>query len=125
MPYRIGGKGDTAGCSGYAVLDENGKAVGCHITRAEADQHLQALYANVPDAQKSEIAGANPSFTVDPKYPGAGTKYPEQGRRGGTVASGLKPKYAKKPKRNRLGHHSYSDEQSTGIASGGPGGSIG
>lgn len=126
MPYRVGGKGDTAGCSGYAVLDENGKVVGCHPTRAKADNHLQALYANVPDAEKSAVAGANPSFTVDPKYPGVGIKYPEQGRKGGKTGSGLKPQYGKDPRKKRRGRHSDAHDAAQGaVSSGGSGGSLG
>lgn len=126
MPYRIGGKGDSAGCAGYAVLDEKGKVVGCHATRADADNHLQALYANVPDAEKSAVAGATPSFTVDPKYPGVGVKYPEQGRRGGKTGSGIKPKYGKTPKTKRRGRHSNAQDPAEGaISSGGSGGSLG
>jgi hypothetical protein len=127
MPYRVGGKGDTAGCSGYAVVDESGKTVGCHSSRAQADDQLQALYANVPDAEKSEVAGANPSFTVDPKYPGVGIKRPEQGRRGGTPGrSAIGSKPAPKPKNVRYGRHSNaSGASSGGTSSGGSGGSIG
>lgn len=51
MPYRVGGKG-TSGCSGFPVVDEKGKVVGCHPTKSKAVNHLQALYANVPDAKK-------------------------------------------------------------------------
>lgn len=54
MPYHIGANGSN-GCSGYPVVDEGGKVVGCHGTEAEATNHLQALYANVPDATKSDI----------------------------------------------------------------------
>ena len=50
MPYNVGSKG-SHGCSGYPVVDEKGKVVGCHPTRDKAVNHLQALYANVPDAR--------------------------------------------------------------------------
>jgi hypothetical protein len=116
MPYRIGIKGSTPGCSGYPVVEEGGQVVGCHATRAQADAHIQALYANVPDASKVEAA--NPSFTVDPKYPGVGIKRPEQGRRGGTPgkpAIGNKP--APKPKRVRYGRHSDASGASGGATS--------
>ena len=53
MPYKIGGKG-TSGCSGFPVVNDNGKVVGCHPTKAKAVNHMQALYANVPDASKSD-----------------------------------------------------------------------
>ena len=120
MPYKISGKGDGLGCSGYAVQDESGKTVGCHSTRLAAENHLQALYANVPEAQKEM------SFTVDPKYPGVGIKRPEQGRRGGTTGSGIKPKDKKKPVTARRGRHSDAQSPAQGaISSGGSGGSIG
>ena len=50
MPYNVGAKG-SHGCSGYPVVDDKGKTVGCHPTRDKAVNHLQALYANVPDAR--------------------------------------------------------------------------
>lgn len=104
MPYRVSGKGDALGCSGYAVVKEGGQVVGCHATRAEADKQLQALYANVSDAEKSAVAGANPSFTVDPKYPGAGIRRPQQGKAvSETTRSNIKSKYGKKPKGVRRG----------------------
>jgi len=84
MPYRVGGKG-TNGCKGYPVVKEGGEVVGCHPTRAEADNQLQALYANVPDAEKNGVAGANPSFTIEPRYPGAGVKRPSQGTAGNST----------------------------------------
>jgi hypothetical protein len=58
MPYRVGGKG-TSGCSGFPVVDEKGKVVGCHPTKSKAVNHLQALYANVPDAKKDYSVDAN------------------------------------------------------------------
>jgi hypothetical protein len=120
MPYKISGKGDGLGCKGYAVQDDAGKVVGCHPTRMAAENHLQALYANVEDANKDM------SFTVDPKYPGVGIKYPEQGRKGGKTDSGIKPQYVKKPKNTRRGRHSDAQGAAQGtISSGGPGGSVG
>lgn len=126
MPYRVGGKG-TNGCNGYPVVKEGGEVVGCHPTRAKADAHLQALYANVPDAEKSEVAGATPSFTVDPKYPGVGIKRPEQGRRGGTPGpSAIGNKPAPKPKKIRYGRNSDAGSTANGaMGSGGSGGSVG
>lgn len=127
MPYKVGVKGSAKGCGGYPVVKEGGEVVGCHPTRAKADAHLQALYANVPDAQKSEVAGANPSFTVDPKYPGVGIRRPEQGRRGGTPGpSAIGSKPAPKPKKTRRGRHSDAQDGAQGaVSSGGPGGSLG
>jgi hypothetical protein len=113
MPYKVSGKGDALGCSGYAVQTETGKIVGCHATRADADAHLQALYANVEDASKSEVAGATPSFTVDPRYPGAGIRRPQQGRAGrGTTGSSIRSQYGKKPKNTRRGRNSDNNPSS-------------
>jgi hypothetical protein len=102
MPYKISGKGDALGCGGYGVQDDSGKTVGCHATRREAEAQLRALYANVPDAEKSDI---NPSMAVEPRYPGAGIRRPSQGRAGGkkTTGSNIKSKYGKKPKGTRRG----------------------
>jgi len=52
MPYSI--KTDAADCKGYAVVDENGKTVACHISRKAALDNQRALYANVPDATRKE-----------------------------------------------------------------------
>lgn len=49
MPYDIRRSG-----SRYTVVDDSGKVVGTHATRAGAVRHQQALYANVPDASKGE-----------------------------------------------------------------------
>ena len=119
MPYRVGGKG-TNGCKGYPVVKEDGEVVGCHPTRARADAQLQALYANVPDAEKSAVAGATPSFTIEPKYPGVGIKRPQDGRSGGT-----RSKYGKKPRNTRRGRSGDAQNSDGAISSGGPGGSIG
>ena len=48
MPYKISTEAE--GCSGYAVVDEDGKVVGCHTERSKALRHQRALYANVPDS---------------------------------------------------------------------------
>lgn len=118
MPYRVGGKG-TNGCKGYPVVKENGEVVGCHPTRANADAQLQALYANISDAEKSEVAGATPSFTVDPKYPGAGIKRPEQGRAGGKTGSGIRSQYGKKPKKTNRGRNSDNNPSSGAMGTNG------
>ena len=125
MPYKISGRGDALGCGGYGVQDESGKTVGCHPTRRAAEEHMRALYANVPDAEKSDAI--NPSFTIDPKYPGVGIKRPEQGRRGGTSGpSAIASKPAPRPKKTRRGRHSDAQDGAQGaVSSGGPGGSIG
>lgn len=49
MPWKV-----TSGrkeCSGYAVIDDKGKVVGCHPTKAEATAQQRALYA--AEANKS------------------------------------------------------------------------
>ena len=48
MPYKI--STEAKDCSGYAVVDESGKVVGCHTERSKALRHQRALYANVPDS---------------------------------------------------------------------------
>ena len=119
MPYRVGGKG-TNGCKGYPVVKEGGEVVGCHATRAEADNQLQALYANVPDAEKNGVAGANPSFTIEPRYPGAGVKRPSQGTAGNSTTGGnVRSSYAKKPKKNRRGVHDFMGGSDGAIATSG------
>ena len=119
MPYRVGGKG-TNGCKGYPVVKEGGEVVGCHATRAEADNQLQALYANVPDAEKNGVAGANPSFTIEPKYPGAGVKRPSQGTAGNSTTGGnVRSSYAKKPKKNRRGTQNFMGDSDGAIATSG------
>lgn len=52
MPWTI--ETNAADCSGFAVVDEKGKTVGCHKTRREALGHQRALYVNVPEAKKGE-----------------------------------------------------------------------
>lgn len=44
MPYSVGGKG-TSGCSGYPVVDDKGKVMGCHTTKNKAGRQVRALYA--------------------------------------------------------------------------------
>ena len=78
MPYHIGAKGSN-GCSGYPVLSDKGHVAGCHATEAEATAQLGALYANVPDASKTDTpmdvaynavvtdpTPANPSSHINP-----------------------------------------------------------
>lgn len=52
MPWTI--ETNAADCSGFAVVDEKGKTVGCHKTRREALGHQRALYVNVSEAKKGE-----------------------------------------------------------------------
>ena len=56
MPYNIGSKGSN-GCSGFPVMTDTGKVVGCHPTKAEATNHLQALYAKLIAKAVLPIAG--------------------------------------------------------------------
>lgn len=124
MPYHIGGKGDSIGCKGgYAVINsDTGKVMGCHPTRSNAEEQLAALHANVSDAKGDGVAAANPSFTVDPKYPGVGIKRPSQGKAGNnTTGSNIKSKYGKKPKKNNRGRS--PDALGSGGAIGTSGGS--
>lgn len=118
MPYKISGRGDALGCGGYGVQDESGKTVGCHATRREAEAQMRALYANVPDAEKSDI---NPSLAVEPRYPGAGIRRPSQGRAGGkgTTGSNIKSKYGKKPKKTNRGRNSDNLPSTGAIGAGG------
>lgn len=53
MPWKISSK--RSECSGYAVVDDKGKVVGCHQTRAQALAQQRALYAS--EANKSVDEG--------------------------------------------------------------------
>jgi len=119
MPYKISGRGDALGGGGYGVQDESGKTVGCHPTRRAAEEHLRALYANVPDAEKAEAA--NPSMTVEPRYPGAGIRRPSQGggRSRDTTSGNIKSKYGKKPKKTNRGRNSDNNPSTGAIGAGG------
>jgi hypothetical protein len=44
MPYHVGSKGSN-GCSGYPVVADNGRVMGCHPTEANANDQVAALYA--------------------------------------------------------------------------------
>lgn len=44
MPYSVGERG-AYGCSGYATVDNKGKVYGCHETKEQAVEQLQALSA--------------------------------------------------------------------------------
>lgn len=60
MPYKVSDKGGgTCGTSQYAVLNsDTGATVACHPTRAKALAHMQALYANVPEARSAATAAS-------------------------------------------------------------------
>lgn len=100
------------------------------IVQREMDKGLFANFGadhstheRVTEMVEKEVAPANPSFTVDPKYPGVGIKRPAQGGRptGGNINS----KYGKKPKTTRRGRSGDALDNGGGISSGGPGGSLG
>lgn len=68
-------------------MDKGGKVVGCHPTKDKAINHMQALYANVPDASKADTPmdvaydpivtdpePANPSSHINPN---AGMRKPQ------------------------------------------------
>lgn len=44
MPYKI--QSNVEGCSGYAVVKEDGKVMGCHESREKAIAQMRALYAS-------------------------------------------------------------------------------
>ena len=122
MPYHIGEHGSN-GCSGYPVIDEGGKVVGCHPKRAQAEDHMGALYANVEEAQKADD---NAMLS----YPGVGIKRPSQGvastsggRSRNTTGSNIKSKYGKKPKKVNRGRSGNAKDGATagsiGVSSGG------
>ena len=50
MPYHIERSG-----SQYSVVDDKGKTVGTHPTKAKASAQVRALYANVLDAIKEDV----------------------------------------------------------------------
>jgi hypothetical protein len=55
MPYQVGGKG-TSGCSGFPVVDDKGKVMGCHPTKSKAGRQVRALYAS--GAAKKQLGDA-------------------------------------------------------------------
>ena len=59
MPWHL--SNNAAGCSGWAVIkDSDGSMAGCHKTKAMAQAHMAALYANTPDA-KGIVMGDTPT----------------------------------------------------------------
>ena len=58
MPYHIAH--GIQGCSGYAVVkDDDGKIMGCHSTKSEANAQLAALHIS----EKSQSAEWNGAFS--------------------------------------------------------------
>lgn len=54
MPWTIK-KQTIDGQAKHCVVDKDGKTVKCHSTPQEADKHRKALYANMPEEEKSKI----------------------------------------------------------------------
>lgn len=53
MPYKVTKGGGSCGSSTWAVMNsDTGATVACHPTKEKATRHMDALYANVPDASK-------------------------------------------------------------------------
>jgi hypothetical protein len=64
MPYHTGAK-NSNGCSGYPVLSDTGKVMGCHPTESNAQEQVAALYA-AGAADKSDTpmdVAYNPTVT--------------------------------------------------------------
>jgi hypothetical protein len=64
MPYHVGSKGSN-GCSGYPVVSDSGKVMGCHPTESNAQEQVTALYASGA-ADKSDTpmdVAYNPTVT--------------------------------------------------------------
>ena len=121
MPYSVGRKG-SYGCAGYPVIkDGTSEVMGCHPTRARAEDQIAAI-----NISENKVDGANPSFTIDPKYPGVGVKRPTQLRGSG---SGILPTPTYQKERRRRVRRGVSGDASYGssgaVSSGGSGGSIG
>jgi len=50
MPYNI--KQNSAGCKGFAVLNDKGELKGCHPSKSRALAHQRALYAATANEEK-------------------------------------------------------------------------
>jgi hypothetical protein len=50
MPYNI--KQNTAGCRGFAVVNDKGELKGCHPSKSRALAHQRALYAATANESK-------------------------------------------------------------------------
>jgi Na+-translocating ferredoxin:NAD+ oxidoreductase RNF subunit RnfB len=50
MPYGV--KQNVAGCTGYAVVNDEGELKGCHPGKSAAMAQMRALYAATADEQK-------------------------------------------------------------------------
>ena len=122
MPYSVGAKG-SYGCKGYPVIKQDGEIMGCHATRAQAEDQIAAI--NISEHEQkadSSILPAQPSATAIPNYPGVGIKRPGQGKK--ATDWSIKSKYAKKPK-IRGGRSGDALNSDGAVASGGSGGSMG
>jgi len=52
MPYNI--KQNSAGCKGFAVVNDKGELKGCHPSKSRAMAHMRALYAATANEQKMQ-----------------------------------------------------------------------
>ena len=52
MPYNV--KENTAGCKGWAVVNDRGELKGCHPSKSRAMAHQRALYAATADEEKAK-----------------------------------------------------------------------
>lgn len=50
MPYDV--KQGTAGCKGWAVVNDKGELKGCHLSKSRAQAHQRALYAATANEEK-------------------------------------------------------------------------
>lgn len=65
MPWHVAH--NISGCSGYAVVkDDDGKIVGCHATKNEAEAQLAALYAS-ENKTKKDASSWNGAFLGENK----------------------------------------------------------
>lgn len=54
MPWHMGKSAECPSSKPWAVIkDDDGKVVGCHMTKADAQKQMAALYVHVPDAKRS------------------------------------------------------------------------
>src|SRR6266498_1724356 len=55
LPWHL--ESNKSGCSGWAVVkDQDGSIAGCHPTKAKAQKHMAALYANEPKMKEQHMA---------------------------------------------------------------------
>lgn len=85
MPYHVGNKGSN-GCSGFPVVSDAGKVMGCHPTQSNAQEQVAALYAaGAADKADTPMDVAYNAVVTDPTpaspsshiNPNAGMKKPQ------------------------------------------------